>query len=195
MAIWPCPNVLHWEHCCRGPGLILLSFILKGFLSCFQFLWYIQCGSNLFFSRLPGAYLLLALYFNQRRWVEYWLVATLFPLNISSAWLFALFYTSLQTFCSSLQYHQNYYNNSFIITTLFDMPKNSTVLMLLAWWGLNRKIPCCWLGVSHCPIPSFCSLLFKARSCRNLGTGGSSLCAAPSAVTRQDWNFWTTREY
>lgn len=95
-------------------------------------------------------------------------------------WMAFLFSSvlSLKLSAAFSQYHQNYYYNF----KLSDVQKSSTVLMLLACLGLNRNIPSCWLGVSHCPVLSFCSLLFKARSCRNLGTGASILCAAPSTM-------------
>lgn len=180
MAIWPCLNLVHWERWCKGLGLILLLFLLYGFLF-FVCLFPVSlphpvCEWVVLFKASWGLSS-PCLVVEEMSWL-------LFSGNVLPTqhfqWMAFLFSSvlSLKLSAAFSQYHQNYYYNF----KLSDVQKSSTVLMLLACLGLNRNIPCCWLGVSHCPVLSFCSLLFKARSCRNLGTGASILCAAPSTM-------------
>lgn len=166
MAIWPCLNLVHWERWCKGlkfdpiviPSVWLPFFCL--FVSSFfaassvRVICPFQGFLGLIFT-LPDGTLSL----EEMSWLLF--SGNVLPIQ-HFQWMTFLFSSvvSLKLSAALSQFHQNYYYNF----KLSDVHKSSTVLMLLACWGLNRNIPCCWHGVSHCPVLSFCSCSLRQEA-------------------------------
>lgn len=158
-GMWPSPDLVHWGRFCKGVGLILLSLFCMASVFLFPVsllhpvheLFVLFWGSLGFLSTLHGTLPLINIQLispcenvlpTQRfQWMTFW------P--------FLYFPSNFLELCPGI-------TKAIMMLSNLDTHKSSTVLML-AYWGLNRNVPYCLPDLSHCPVPSFCSLLFNPR--------------------------------